>query len=58
MLFIETHLLDQLRVVWVGQVFPVWVESKTVCVFLKVGKNKQNQKNIDSQKLAVIILKI
>ncbi|XP_064615805.1 peroxisomal ATPase PEX1-like [Liolophura sinensis] len=34
--FVETHLLDQVRVVWQGQVLPVWVSSST-CVFLKIG---------------------
>ncbi|XP_067669500.1 peroxisomal ATPase PEX1-like [Haliotis asinina] len=33
--FVETHMLDQVRVVWPGQVLPLWV-SKSVCIFLKV----------------------
>ena len=38
--FIEANLLNQLRVVWPGQVFPVWVErSKSICFFLRVGKH-------------------
>ena len=36
--FIESHLLDQVRVVWPGQVLPVWVQNK-ICVFLSVGKS-------------------
>ena len=35
--FIETRLLDQVRVIWSGLVLPVWVE-KNICVFLKIGK--------------------
>ncbi|GAB1602908.1 peroxisome biogenesis factor 1-like isoform X1 [Argonauta hians] len=37
--FIETHLLEQVRVVWEGQVLPVWVHQ-SVCLFLKIGKIK------------------
>ncbi|XP_071084749.1 peroxisomal ATPase PEX1-like [Haliotis cracherodii] len=33
--FVETHMLDQVRVVWPGQVLPLWV-SKSVCIFLIV----------------------
>ncbi|OWF49208.1 peroxisome biogenesis factor 1-like [Mizuhopecten yessoensis] len=34
--YIESHLLDQVRVVWKSQILPVWVEKST-CVFLKIG---------------------
>ncbi|XP_041353042.1 peroxisome biogenesis factor 1-like [Gigantopelta aegis] len=33
--YVESHLLDQIRVVWTDQVVPVWVE-KSVCIFLKI----------------------
>lgn len=45
--YIENHLLDQVRVVWKGQVLPVWVE-KTTCVFLKIG-------TVDPNKSCVIL---
>ncbi|CAE1261850.1 PEX1 [Acanthosepion pharaonis] len=35
--FIENHLLDQVRVVWEGQVLPVWVQQ-SVCLFLKIRR--------------------
>ena len=31
-------MLNQLRVVWLGQVFPVWVQ-KTVCIFVKASES-------------------
>ncbi|XP_078679011.1 peroxisomal ATPase PEX1-like isoform X1 [Branchiostoma floridae x Branchiostoma belcheri] len=34
--YIESHLLDQVRVVWTGQVLPVWVQGNT-CIFVKIG---------------------
>ncbi|XP_052824164.1 peroxisomal ATPase PEX1 isoform X1 [Octopus bimaculoides] len=37
--FIEAHLLEQVRVVWEGQVLPIWVHQ-SVCLFLKIGKIK------------------
>ncbi|XP_070173404.1 peroxisomal ATPase PEX1-like [Littorina saxatilis] len=33
---IESGLLDQIRVVWPGQVIPVWVE-KSICIFITVA---------------------
>ncbi|XP_062571147.1 peroxisomal ATPase PEX1-like [Saccostrea cucullata] len=33
--YVESHLLDQVRVVWSGLVLPVWVE-RNVCVYLKI----------------------
>ncbi|XP_050398132.1 peroxisomal ATPase PEX1 [Patella vulgata] len=35
--FVENHLLDQVRAVWVGQVLPIWV-AKSICIFLQVQK--------------------
>ena len=35
--FIESNLLNQVRVVWTGQIFPVWVQ-KSICIFVKTGK--------------------
>ncbi|KAK3583344.1 hypothetical protein CHS0354_038957 [Potamilus streckersoni] len=34
-LHIEAHLMNQVRVVWTGQVLPVWVDS--ICIFIKIG---------------------
>lgn len=34
---VESNLLNQVRVVSVGQVFPIWVQ-RTTCVFVTVGK--------------------
>ncbi|XP_078596672.1 peroxisomal ATPase PEX1-like isoform X2 [Branchiostoma floridae x Branchiostoma japonicum] len=34
--YIESHLLDQVRVVWTGQVLPVWVQGNT-CIFVQIG---------------------
>ena len=34
---VENKLLDQVRVVWEGQVLPVWVEQ-SICVFITVGR--------------------
>ncbi|XP_076804693.1 peroxisomal ATPase PEX1-like [Clavelina lepadiformis] len=34
---VEAQLLDQLRVVWPGQIFPLWVDG-AVCIFLKTVK--------------------
>ncbi|XP_033760557.1 peroxisome biogenesis factor 1-like [Pecten maximus] len=45
--YIESHLLDQVRVVWKSQILPVWVEKST-CVFLKIG-------TVDPDKNCVIL---
>ncbi|XP_071509592.1 peroxisomal ATPase PEX1-like [Diadema antillarum] len=34
--YVESHLLDQVRVVWAGQVLPVWIDKK-MCIFIKVA---------------------
>ena len=34
---VENQLLDQIRVLWPGQIFPLWVEAN-ICVFLKTVK--------------------
>ena len=34
---VETQLLDQIRILWPGQVFPLWVETN-ICIFLKTVK--------------------
>jgi len=34
--YIESTLLNQLRLVTVGHVFPVWVHK--MCIFVKAGK--------------------
>nr|CAB3264781.1 peroxisome biogenesis protein 1-like [Phallusia mammillata] len=36
---VEMHLLDQLRIVWPGQVFPLWVD-KNVCIYMRVVKTE------------------
>ncbi|KAL5004906.1 hypothetical protein ScPMuIL_018362 [Solemya velum] len=33
---VESRLMDQLRVVWPGQILPFWVQN--VCIFMKVGE--------------------
>ncbi|XP_059149882.1 peroxisomal ATPase PEX1-like [Physella acuta] len=32
---IESVLLDQVRVVWTSQIFPIWIE-KSVCIYMKI----------------------
>ncbi|KAL3846958.1 hypothetical protein ACJMK2_017898, partial [Sinanodonta woodiana] len=34
-LHIEANLMDQVRIVWTGQVLPVWVDN--TCIFIKIG---------------------
>ena len=34
---VETQLLDQIRVLWPGQIFPLWI-GQGVCIFLKTVK--------------------
>ena len=44
---VQNNLLDQIKVVFAGQTFPIWVESD-VCVFLKTRnkiKNVMNKQN-------------
>jgi len=36
---LENQLLDQIRVIWPGQVFPLWVEQN-VCIYMKVVKTE------------------
>ena len=41
---VESSLLDQIRVVWPGQVFPLWVDNGSVCVYMKTASiNPENQ---------------
>ena len=41
---VESSLLDQIRVVWPGQVFPLWVDNGSVCVYMKTADiNPQDQ---------------
>nr|XP_006825224.1 PREDICTED: peroxisome biogenesis factor 1-like [Saccoglossus kowalevskii] len=35
--YIESQLLSQLRIVWPGQVFPVWI-NKNICIFMKIDQ--------------------
>lgn len=35
--YLESHLLDVVRVIQKNHVYPVWVE-KSVCVYIKVGE--------------------
>ena len=37
---IESSLLDQIRLVWSGQILPIWI-SKTICLEVQVGKLKK-----------------
>ncbi|XP_013388893.1 peroxisome biogenesis factor 1-like [Lingula anatina] len=39
--FLESHLLNQLRVVWPQQVMPLWVEG-AVCIFVTVASMEPN----------------
>jgi len=34
--YIESNLLNQLRLITVGHLFPVWVQK--TCIFVKAGK--------------------
>ncbi|XP_077987933.1 peroxisomal ATPase PEX1-like [Glandiceps talaboti] len=34
--YVESQLLSQLRIVWTGQVFPLWI-NKSLCIFMKTG---------------------
>ena len=34
---VETVLLDHVRVVWPGQVMPVWIQ-RSVCIYMTIGK--------------------
>ena len=35
--YIESHLMDIVRVVQPGRIYPVWVEKST-CIYIKVGE--------------------
>lgn len=35
--YIESNLLNQVRVIWPGQILPMWIHGK-VCTLLKIGK--------------------
>ena len=35
---VQNNLLDQIKVVYKGQIFPIWVESQ-VCIFVKTGNS-------------------
>ena len=37
--YVESNLLNQVRIVWTGQILPVWIEKK-ICIFIKIGKKK------------------
>ena len=37
--YIESNLLNQLRLVTVGHIFPVWIHK--TCIFVKAGKLKK-----------------
>ncbi|XP_064639105.1 peroxisomal ATPase PEX1-like [Lineus longissimus] len=37
--FVEGNLLNQVRVVWEGQILPIWV-SGNICIFVDIGKLK------------------
>ncbi|XP_038050975.1 peroxisome biogenesis factor 1-like isoform X2 [Patiria miniata] len=34
--YVESNLLNQVRIVWTGQILPVWIEKK-ICIFIKIG---------------------
>ena len=36
---VQNGLLDQIKVVYLNQIFPIWVESE-MCVFVKTSKFK------------------
>ncbi|XP_041483550.1 peroxisome biogenesis factor 1-like [Lytechinus variegatus] len=36
--YIETRLLDQVRIVWTGQVIPVWIDK--MCIFIKIASTE------------------
>ncbi|KAK3749947.1 hypothetical protein QZH41_013854, partial [Actinostola sp. cb2023] len=38
--FIESNLLNQVRVVWSGQVVPVWI-NKTACIAIRIGMTRE-----------------
>ncbi|CAG2229645.1 PEX1 [Mytilus edulis] len=40
--FVETNLMNQIRVVWKGQVFPFWVEK--IVLFLKISSTEPDEK--------------
>ena len=41
--FVESNLLNQVRVVWEGQVFPIWIQSN-LCIFVKTGTSSVDMK--------------
>ncbi|XP_074658334.1 peroxisomal ATPase PEX1-like [Tubulanus polymorphus] len=41
--FAEEHILDQVRVIWQGQIIPIWVSDYT-CVYVKIGEMSPSAK--------------
>ncbi|XP_022107036.1 peroxisome biogenesis factor 1-like isoform X2 [Acanthaster planci] len=34
--YVESNLLNQVRIVWTGQILPIWIEKK-ICIFIRIG---------------------
>ncbi len=46
--YVESNLLNQVRIVWTGQILPVWIEKK-ICIFIKIGTTEPNASCVQLQ---------
>ncbi|XP_033637496.1 peroxisome biogenesis factor 1-like isoform X2 [Asterias rubens] len=53
--YVESNLLNQVRIVWTGQILPVWIEKK-ICIFIKIGTTEPNASCVQLQQNTELVV--